>query len=258
MANADLIGRFVSGACDRALPDDAREIALKCLVDWTGVTLAGSREPVTRAVARYAGLDDAAAPLFAIDAEPEKAALLNGTAAHALDFDDTHIPTDSHFSAVLWATLMAMTDPKFDNGDRMLRAFVAGYDVAAKLSGHRMGFSLQFRWFHPSGVLGRMASAAAASAFLALDADRAAHAVALAMTQASGLRGTLGSMAKPLQVETRRGGWDRLRESLPVGVRCSARPAGTGRRFRLAPSCRTAAPSWQAWTARRSARTGPS
>lgn len=200
MTNADLIGRFVSGACDGTLADDARDAAIKCLVDWTGVTIAGSREPVARAVARYAGLDDAAAPLFANDAEPEKAALVNGTAAHALDFDDTHIPTDSHFSAVLWATLLAMTDPKFDNGDRMLRAFIAGYEVAAKLSGRRMGFSLQFRWFHPSGVLGRIAAAAAAAAFLALDADRAAHAVALATTQASGLRSSLGSMAKPFQV----------------------------------------------------------
>lgn len=200
MTNADLIGRFLSGACDGIPPDDARDAAIKCLVDWTGVTLAGSREPVTRAVARYANLDDAAPPLFAKDAEPEKAALLNGTAAHALDFDDTHIPTDSHFSAVLWATLLAMTDPKLDDGDRLLRAFIAGYEVAAKLSGRRMGFSLQFRWFHPSGVLGRIASAAAAAAFLALDADRAAHAVALATTQASGLRSALGSMAKPFQV----------------------------------------------------------
>lgn len=200
MTNADLIGGFLSGACDGILPGDAREAALKCLVDWTGVTIAGSREPVTRAVARYAAMDDAATPLFAIDADPEKAALLNGTAAHALDFDDTHIPTDSHFSAILWATLLAMTDPKSDNGDRSLCAFIAGYEVAAKLSGRRMGFSLQFRWFHPSGVLGRIASAAAAAAFLAIDADRAAQAVALATTQASGLRGTLGSMAKPFQV----------------------------------------------------------
>jgi 2-methylcitrate dehydratase PrpD len=200
MTNADLIGRFVSGACDGNVADDARDAAIKCLVDWTGVTIAGSREPVTRAVARYAGLDDAATPLFANDAEPEKAALLNGTAAHALDFDDTHIPTDSHFSAVLWATLLAMTETKFDNGDRLLRAFIAGYEVAAKLSGRRMGFSLQFRWFHPSGVLGRIATAAAAAAFLALDADRAAHAVALATTQASGLRSSLGSMAKPFQI----------------------------------------------------------
>lgn len=200
MTNADLIGGFLSGASDAVLASDTRDAALKCLVDWTGVTIAGGREPVARAVARYADLDDAAAPLFAIDAEPEKAALINGTAAHALDFDDTHIPTDSHFSAVLWATLLAMTDPKFDNGDRSLRAFIAGYEVAAKLSGRRMGFSLQFRWFHPSGVLGRIASAAAAAAFLALDANRAAHAVALATTQASGLRSALGSMAKPFQV----------------------------------------------------------
>ncbi len=200
MTNAHLIGSFLSGACDGAMAEDARDAALKCLVDWTGVTIAGGREPVARAVARYANLDDAAAPLFAIDAAPETAALLNGTAAHALDFDDTHIPTDSHFSAVLWATLLAMTDPKFENGDRSLRAFIAGYEVAAKLSGRRMGFSLQFRWFHPSGVLGRIASSASAAAFLALDVDRAAHAVALATTQASGLRGTLGSMAKPFQV----------------------------------------------------------
>ena len=193
--NAALIGRFIASPPE--LPEAVREMALRCLIDWMGVTVAGAREPVARAIMRYAGL--AQAPVFGAE-DAEKGALVNGTAAHALDFDDTHIPTDTHFSAVIWSALLALARPCETDGARMLQAFAVGYEVAAKLAGRRVGFSLQFRWFHPTGILGHIAAAAAVAAFEGLDEVRAAHAVALATTQAAGLRGTLGSMAKPVQV----------------------------------------------------------
>ena len=195
--NAAIIGAFIAGTAERTLPENVRDAAHRSLVDWMGVTVAGAQEQVAQAVLRYSGVEKI--PTLG-GRDPEKAALANGTAAHALDFDDTHILTDSHLSAVIWAALLALAKPETEAGMQLIRAFVAGYEVAAKLAGRRVGFSMQFRWFHPSGVLGHLASAAAVAAYEGLDATRAAQALALAATQAAGLRGTLGSMAKPVQV----------------------------------------------------------
>ena len=103
--NAGRVGAFLTSAPELTLPETVRDAALRCLVDWMGVAIAGSHESVTQAVLRYVGYERA--PVYGA-ADAEKAALANGTAAHALDFDDTHIPTDSHFSAVIWAALLAV------------------------------------------------------------------------------------------------------------------------------------------------------
>lgn len=198
--NAEIIGRFLEATAERPLPSEVLDAAKRCLLDWIGVTVAGGKESVVKAALAYAGLDGTTLPVVGPFDDPEKAALVNGAAAHALDFDDTHIPTDSHISAVTWSTLFAMADPQRHDGCDLLCAFVAGYEVAAKLSDRRFGFSLQFRWFHPTAVIGRLASSAAAAALMGLDATRAAQAVTLSATQASGLRGTLGGMGNPMQV----------------------------------------------------------
>ena len=198
--NADIIGRFLGGMPEYCLPIEVLDAAKRCLVDWVGVSIAGSREPVAKAVAAYIGVEEFFVPRVGPFNNPENSALLNGVAGHALDFDDTHIPTDSHISAVTWATLLALADPCRHSGYDLLRAFVAGYEVAAKLSGRRFGFSLQFRWFHPTAIIGRLASSAAASVLLELPKEQAMHAVALSTSKASGLRGSLGGMGKPMQV----------------------------------------------------------
>ena len=196
--NALLIGQFLTTAKHRTLPSNVTEAAKRCLVDWTGVAIAGAREPVAQATARYGGFDNGPPPLFG-KADPQTAALVWGAAGHALDFDDTHIPTDSHLSATAWPTIIALASDVAD-GTLLLRAFASGYEVAAKLSGRRLGFSLQFRMFHPTSVIGRMAAASAAAVLLELNAEQCAHALAMSLTQASGLRSSMGGMGKPLQV----------------------------------------------------------
>ncbi|MEC7539228.1 MAG: MmgE/PrpD family protein [Pseudomonadota bacterium] len=198
--NAEFVGRFLGEMAECHLPIEVIEAAKRCLIDWVGVTIAGGREPVVQSIAAYIGAEDAFVPQIGPAMDAEKSALLNGVAAHALDFDDTHIPTDSHISAVTWAALLALADPQRHSGLDLIRAFVAGYEVAVKLSGRRFGFSLQFRWFHPSAVIGRLASSAAASVLLSLPSDQAAHAVALSTAKAAGLRASLGGMGKPMQV----------------------------------------------------------
>lgn len=197
--NAAAIGTFLAGTPAAYQPPEVQSAASNCLLDWLGVTIAGSAEPVARAAAIYAGAGEHPAPWIGAGPAAEQAALINGAAAHALDFDDTHIPTDSHLSAVIWAALLAQAEPGQHSGMHLLKAFVAGYEVAAMLARRRMGFSLQFRWFHPTAVLGRIAAAAASAALAELGDEPAAHAAALSMTMAGGLRASSGGMGKPLQ-----------------------------------------------------------
>ncbi|MEM7408230.1 MAG: MmgE/PrpD family protein [Pseudomonadota bacterium] len=195
--NALVAGSFIASPVDEARITAALPAVARCLVDWVGVCVAGANEPVVRAVRQYTGISGSALPAVVPEA-PERAALLNAAAAHALDFDDTYIPADTHFSAVTWATCFALARPEMPPAEFM-RAFLVGYEVGAKLAGRRFGFALQFRWFHPTAVLGRISAAAAAAALLKLDAHQAATALAIAATSASGLRSGHGSMAKPLQ-----------------------------------------------------------
>ena len=105
--NAEFVGRFLGEMAECHLRIEVIEAAKRCLVDWVGVTIAGGREPVVQSIAAYIGAEDAFVPQIGPAMDAEKSALLNGVAAHALDFDDTHIPTDSHISAVTWAALLA-------------------------------------------------------------------------------------------------------------------------------------------------------
>jgi 2-methylcitrate dehydratase PrpD len=130
---------------------------------------------------------------------PALAALVNGTSAHVYDYDDTHIPTDAHFSGPTWSAVLALGQRMDATEQCLLAAFVTGFEVGAKLGGRRLGHAIQTRGFQPTVVLGRISSAAACAVLLSLDAYWSAHTLALAATQSGGLRGSFGTMAKPFQ-----------------------------------------------------------
>ena len=194
--------RHIAETPDRILPADVFDMAKRCLVDWFGVALAGTDSAAGRIVrdrARAWRSEGRARILFGKTAAPAVAAFVNSTYAHVHDFDDTHIPTDAHFSGPTWAAVLALGQQRETPADTLLRAFVAGFEVGAKLGGRRLGHAMQARGFHPTGVMGRLSVTASAAAILGLDADRTAHALALAATQAAGLTGSVGTMSKPLQ-----------------------------------------------------------
>jgi len=193
-------GRFV--AAKRTLPDTAKEAALRCLLDWTGVAVAGADTASGRLAhslaARWASRGSSPI-LFGGTAASAVAAFVNSTYAHAHDFDDTHIPTDAHFSGPTWAATLAVGSAVGASGAAMIDAFVTGFETGAKLGGRRLGHAMQARGFQPTGLMGRLSAAAAAACLLELGAERAAHALAIAATQTAGLTGAVGSMGKPLQ-----------------------------------------------------------
>ncbi|MEO5670378.1 MAG: MmgE/PrpD family protein [Ramlibacter sp.] len=130
----------------------------------------------------------------AATARAPEAAWLNATAAHALDFDDA--AQKGHLSAVLVPAILAEADERGANGRQMMTAYAAGYEVWAELLRREPDLYHNHSW-HPTGVFGPIAAAAACASLGRLDAGQTTHALAVAASQSSGLIANFGSMTKP-------------------------------------------------------------
>jgi 2-methylcitrate dehydratase PrpD len=128
-------------------------------------------------------------------ARAPEAAWLNATAAHALDFDDA--AQKGHLSSVLVPAILAEADACGANGRQMITAYAAGYETWAELLRREPDLYHNHSW-HPTGVFGPLAAAAACASLCRLDGRQAAHALAIAASQSAGLIANFGSMTKPL------------------------------------------------------------
>ena len=183
------------------LPAEAREVARHCLLDFLGVALAGAREPLTEilvdVVVRHEKSSEAGLLGRAERASRLSAALVNGAAAHALDFDDTHTMMNGHPSVPVLPALLALAETEPMSGERLLAALVAGIELECRLASV-IGPGHYAVGFHSTGTLGAFGAAAACAHLLGLQAEQWAQALGLAGTQAAGLKSGFGTMAKPL------------------------------------------------------------
>ena len=192
------LGAFVATA---EVPAAARAAARGAVQDTVGVALAGAGEPAARIVQRVLAADGGPGPstvLGAGSAGPSPAALANGTAAHALDFDDMCWVTLAHPSAPLVAAALAAGEAADASGRTLLDAYVVGFEVEAAL-GAVMNPTHYERGWHGTATIGTIGAAAAAARVLGLDAEATARALAIAASEASGLKENFGTMVKPLQ-----------------------------------------------------------
>ncbi|HYF20571.1 MAG TPA: MmgE/PrpD family protein [Ramlibacter sp.] len=127
-------------------------------------------------------------------ARPHEAACLNATAAHALDYDDA--AQRGHISVVLVPAILAEAEALGLDGARMVTAYAAGYETWAELM-RREADHYHNRSWHPTGVFGPIAVAAACASLRGLGAEQAVHALGIAASQAGGLIANFGSMTKP-------------------------------------------------------------
>jgi 2-methylcitrate dehydratase PrpD len=183
------------------LPKAALEAARLAVLDWWGVTVAGADEPVARILRETVESPGGSAAVLGAGrtAPPLAAALFNGTAAHALDYDDVTLQLPGHLTAPLLPGLLAMAEARGLGGRSLLTAFVLGVEVASRAArvlapGHYRG------GWHATTTLGRLGGAAGVARLLQLDAVRLDTAVGLAATQVAGVQEAFGSMAKPFQV----------------------------------------------------------
>ena len=120
---------------------------------------------------------------------PPTAAMANGAAAHALDFDDQHDPARVHTSAVVLPTLLATAEDLSHEGKPVSgKDFILAYAIGAELHA-RLGLacynSLGKGW-HPTMIFGTVAAGVAAARLMGLDANGLANALGMAFHQASG------------------------------------------------------------------------
>lgn len=191
------------------LPADVRTVARHCLLDWVGVTVAGAQDDATR-ILRETLLIDESAPVATLVGSSEKTSLrnaaeINGTAAHAIDFDDLHVPAHlpdgaiGHPSAPVLGALLPLTETQKASGRDLLAAFVAGIETECRIGLMVAPGHYETGW-HSTATIGTFGAAAASAHLLGLNISEWQHTLGLASMQAQGLKAMFGSMCKPFQV----------------------------------------------------------
>lgn len=160
-------------AVDLVPTDSDVELANRSLLDTVSVAVAARNEPTVRIAGDLP--------------EPARWA----TAAHVLDFDDLHMPSTTHISAVCLPAALAT--------DGHARAYLAGAGVMARI-GTALGWSHYAAGWHATSTSGALAAAVAAGVGLGLDARRLTTAMALAVPAAGGVQRAFGTDAKSLQI----------------------------------------------------------
>jgi len=183
-----------------ALPEPVRALARQCILDYCGVALAGAADPLVRILLDEAN-DAGGAPQAAIIADTARlpvlaAALVNGAASHALDYDDVNLAMPGHTTVAILPALLALAEHRKSSGRELIAAFVAGYEAACRI-GSALRPGHYERGFHSTGTVGAFGAAAACARLLGLDAEATARALGIAGTQAAGLKSQFGTMCKP-------------------------------------------------------------
>jgi 2-methylcitrate dehydratase PrpD len=195
------LAEFVACTPSGDIPDDAREQARRAFLDTLGVTLAGSREDASRIAAEMVreqgGVEEASALGFGFRAPASEAALVNGTSAHALDFDDVSMSMRGHPSVPLLPAVLALGEKLGSSGRDVGDAFVLGFEIECKI-GRLIGAPHYELGWHPTATFGTLGASAACARLLRLDPDRTRMALGIAASLASGARRNFGSMTKPL------------------------------------------------------------
>ena len=181
----------------------ALSAASTAVLDTVAVLVAGSIEDATVRIASTLTpeLGGNSFPSFdpAVCVRPGEAALLYGTAAHALDFDDVSVVAICHPSAPVLAALLAAGDWADLTGQQLCEARIIGTEVMIR-RGQAIGFHHYDLGFHSTATMGVFGATAAVARLRHLDRDQTANVLAIAASLASGLRLNFGSMIKPIHV----------------------------------------------------------
>ena len=194
------IAGFVAGFSRQDIPAASLTLAREAFVDLVGVMLAGSNEPVVHILTTTTA-GDMAGPTCSvlmnarIRRSAKAASLVNGTAAHALDFDDVQF--NAHPSTVLVPAILAEAERGGASGLQACKAYVLGYEVWGELHGREKNPYHDKGW-HPTAVMGPVAATAAVAFLRGLDLEATRTALSLAASFTGGVVANFGSMTKPM------------------------------------------------------------
>ncbi|WP_436775844.1 MmgE/PrpD family protein [Yinghuangia sp. YIM S09857] len=195
-----LLARFADDTRRGPLPEAVTDDVVGRVLDTVGNCVAALEldhpdEPhlaVLRASRRAGGAPEASVPGFADRFPADRAALVTGTLAHALDFDDTHLPSVLHPSASVVPAALAAGEAAGARGADLIAAVAAGDEVCVRLGlasyDPVLRNSVFFeKGFHATSICGTVGAAVAAGILYGLDSDRLAHAIGIACSMGSGV-----------------------------------------------------------------------
>jgi 2-methylcitrate dehydratase PrpD len=198
MTALNILGTWAA-QCGKSHGIKAYEIAAAAVVDTMACMLAGapelSAEIIRKTIAtwgsgpcRIAGGSCSSAPF---------AALANGAAAQALDFDDNDTPAASHPSAVLLPAILAVAEQRSLTVDDALDAYIVGLEVMGRV-GEAVNMIHYAKGWHATATIGSLGAAAACGRLMKLDPRRMKAAISIATSTASGYKVQFGTLTKPL------------------------------------------------------------
>jgi 2-methylcitrate dehydratase PrpD len=190
------LGQFIADLSPNHLPEEVTRVARMGFIDCIGTMIVGRNEDSVRIMTEVLAPGDGPSTItFGKKKSPApEAAWINGTAAHALDYDD--VALRGHPSTVLVPAILAEAEALDATGADMITAYVAGYETWAELFRRDSGLLHQKGW-HPTGLYGAVGAAAACAKLRKLDAEKSSIAIALGGSQAAGLMSNFGTMTKP-------------------------------------------------------------
>jgi 2-methylcitrate dehydratase PrpD len=204
LTNTRSLADFAASVTVSDVPAAVVHSAKRSLVDWLAAALAGSTEEASVKL-RDVIASVASQPLVTVVGSSERtsgplAALANGYASHALDFDDVFNPPETtvHLGSCVWPTVLAIAEMRPLTGADALASYLAGFEAGARVARAAGITHFESAW-QVTGTAGHLASAAAGARALKLTGAFAANALGMAAAQASGIREIYGSDAKALQ-----------------------------------------------------------
>ena len=193
------IAEFIAGFDLKTVPPEVIDRARAGFIDTTGVMLAGSREEVAHLICDVVKLEGATPSASvagqALRTSPQLAALANGVAAHAMDYDFTFLSGQS-VSPVIPA-ILPVAEVTGAAPSECVAAFIIGCEVAARLLRASPRLSNDGGW-HSTGVVGAVATAAACARLMRVPAEKIADVLGISVSLASGVAVNYGTMSKPL------------------------------------------------------------
>ncbi|MYB34137.1 MAG: MmgE/PrpD family protein [Gammaproteobacteria bacterium] len=194
------IAQFAIGTSGDEISKQALAVMSLSLMDWFAVAIAGKDEPASRIVFQIVQ-EEGGATQSSILGSPVKyparaAALANGVASHALDYDDTHFAYVGHPSAVIVPATLALAESHGCTGQKFLDAALIGAESAC-LIGTWLGRRHYQAGFHQTATAGCLGATLACARLLGFDMEQTQHAVGIASTRTAGLKSQFGTMGKP-------------------------------------------------------------
>jgi 2-methylcitrate dehydratase PrpD len=194
------LASFIVNTDEQNIPPWVYEHAKVAFMDWLAVTFAGKDDPLVKMLIDYAdmvgGKKQATIIGYHMKKDVSSAALINGSASHTLDYDDTLVSFFGHPSVTIFPSLLALSELRGKSGKDFLTAYIIGLQVGSTIGAcasldHYMG------GWHATSTLGHLASAAACARLLGLSEKQATYALGIGGTQSSGLKRVFGTMCKP-------------------------------------------------------------